>query len=353
MSTNAPASAAPPLIVESPMHTDPSTGDPWVVSPDRARQRCTGLLWAIRAGLAAVVGAMWLPLVTVVSFTVLVGSCNQRSAQEDYRNTVVGVDVIRDRPPHGADAKTISVVHTAQPYAIALLALALVALGIALLLPGSRRRALALTGLAGAGLLTLLRMADSTNSVAGVHSHIGPLVTAGFGVAFVAAALLAAYPRTGLRIAQGGIFVWLCVMCLIVAPFAFGAAATAFGSTTEQPHLGGQMVATIVGLGVGWGIAAIGTYRASRRLRAHITEGRRSLSALCAAALAMVIDMTAFGVVPNAGVIFALLLAPPAACVLAWWMLSDQLPLDAAELTIEAPDAPGDEPPPGRHQEAR
>ena len=352
MSTDAPPSAAQPSHVESPVHVDPSTGDPWVVSPDRARRRCAALLWAARAGFAAAVGAMWLPLVTVVSFTVLVGSCNQKKAVPESRNAVVGVDVIRDRPPHGADAGAISVVHTAQPYAIALLALALIAVGITFLLPASRRRALALTGLAGAALLTLLRLADSTNSISGVHSHIGPLVTAGFGVAFVAAALLAAYPRTGLRVAQGGVFVWTCVMCLIVAPFAFGAAATAFGSTTVQPHLAGQVVASLLGLAIGWGIAAIGTHRASRKLRAHITEGRSSLAAFCAAALAMAVDMTAFGVVPNAGIIFGLVLAPLAACVLVWWMLSDQLPLDAGELMVATADAPADDAPPGRHRDA-
>jgi hypothetical protein len=36
--------------------------------------------------------------------------------------------------------------------------------------------------------------------------------------------------------------------------------------------------------------------------------------------------------------------------MLVWWMLSDQLPLDAGELTIET--TPGNDAPPGRHQDA-
>jgi hypothetical protein len=281
---------------------------------------------------------MWLPLVTVVSFTVTVGSCDHQTVHPLSRNTVVGVDVLRNRPPHGADAGAISVVHTAQPYAIALVALAVIALVISLLGLATRRRAVAVAALAGVALLTLLRLEDVTNSISHVHSHLGPLVTAGFGVALVAAALLAAYPRTGLRTAQGGVFTWSGMTCFIVAPFALGAAATGFRSPTSPPQLTGQIVAVCLGLAAGWGIAAIGTYRASRPLRAHVTEGRSSLAAFCTSALAMVVYMTSYGAVPNiGGVLFGFLIALPSTCAMAWWMLSDQLPLDVSELVIKAP----------------
>lgn len=100
MTTQAPASAAG----DTPLHTPVGSDQPLIVSADRSRRLCSGMLWTARAGLASVFGAIWLPLLTIVSFTVAVGSCNQKTAHPFARNTVSGADVLRDHAAHGADS---------------------------------------------------------------------------------------------------------------------------------------------------------------------------------------------------------------------------------------------------------
>lgn len=222
---------------------------------------------------------------------------------------------------------------------IAVGVLALLAMLVSLLPLAARRRALLVTALAGAGLLALLLMADATNSVDGAHSHIVALPTAGLGVALLAAGLLAAYPRhTGLRLAQGGVFWSVSLAVLAAAPFAFGAAATAFASSVSPPQLGGQVVVVLVGGTVACAAASMGLRRATRRLRAHINESHCWLAGSSAVTLAMAADITAFGAIADvAGVLLGLTIGLLASCAVGWWILSDRLPADADDLRLDEP----------------
>jgi hypothetical protein len=332
-------------MTTQPANATPAEPNPWalhhtfdgqpILISDQQRRRCVRtLLITAQAGLATALAGFWLPLITVVSFTVLVGSCGVKSARPTSHSAVSGIDVLRDRPPQGADSNAVFIVHDARPYAIAILAL--VALGvIASLVPFGtvRRRAIAIGGAAGAALLTLGLLSLIVNHHPGIYTHIGPAVTSGLGVALVAAALLRWYPATPLRVDQRAPLVIIIFTCLFQAPFVLVAAAYAYSSGTSPPDIGGQVFVIFIGTGIAWWIAGAWLSRRTKRLRPHVDDGRCWRAAGVAVGAAAITEIVAFGALANVGGIgIGLVLAIAVACTLAWWVLSGGLPTSTDDL---------------------
>ena len=80
----------------------------------------------------------------------------------------------------------------------------------------------------------------------------------------------------------------------------------------------------------------MGLQHATRRLRAHVSEGGCWLAGSSAVALAMAADITAFGALPNVGgVLLGLSIGLLSSCAVGWWILSDRLPASAVDVRFD------------------